>query len=350
MSKIYQKMYLQDKNRSKGVLGGFMDNVILRSCNSVGCLANNPRGNKKDVILRSCNSVGCLADNPHGNRKNVILRGCNSGSQLYSFVSEDLFAPFVIPEDYSRKSQPCKTTKWLRCRVKTPRHDSNRKDAIQRDNSVGCLADNPHDNRKNVILKSCDSVNCLANNPRGNKKDVILRGCNSGSQPYFAKRAGFTLIELLVVVLIIGILSAIAFPHYQLAVLKSRYTQAIVTANSLRRAQDVYYMANGTYATDMRVLDVQLSGCQVSEEGDSCQTEDYICRVYDGSVDAGGQPKGTAYCIFLKNSSLGYSVSPHYSHPICLAAENSKLENQLCINLGGKYFGTNNGYNDYYLK
>ena len=32
MSKIYQKMYLQHKNRSKSVLGGFMHNVIFENC------------------------------------------------------------------------------------------------------------------------------------------------------------------------------------------------------------------------------------------------------------------------------------------------------------------------------
>ena len=34
MSKIYQKMYLENRSRSKGVLGGFIHKVILRSCNS----------------------------------------------------------------------------------------------------------------------------------------------------------------------------------------------------------------------------------------------------------------------------------------------------------------------------
>ena len=34
MRKIYQKMYLENKSRSKGVLGGFIHKVILRSCNS----------------------------------------------------------------------------------------------------------------------------------------------------------------------------------------------------------------------------------------------------------------------------------------------------------------------------
>ena len=34
MRKIYQKMYLKNKNRSESILGGFIDNVILHSCNS----------------------------------------------------------------------------------------------------------------------------------------------------------------------------------------------------------------------------------------------------------------------------------------------------------------------------
>ena len=34
MSKIYQKMYLAKKNRSQGILGGFVHNIILMGCNS----------------------------------------------------------------------------------------------------------------------------------------------------------------------------------------------------------------------------------------------------------------------------------------------------------------------------
>lgn len=74
------------------------------------------------------------------------------------------------------------------------------------------------------------------------------------------KKAGFTLIELLVVVLIIGILAAVAVPQYERAVEKARMVEAIAAVEAIAKANQLYYIANGTYTKDLNDLDVSLEG------------------------------------------------------------------------------------------
>ncbi len=80
-------------------------------------------------------------------------------------------------------------------------------------------------------------------------------------------KRGFTLIELLVVVLIIGILAGVALPQYEKAVEKSRVSEALTMVKSILLAQEAYYLANGTYATDLADLDLSVPGEDTTASG-----------------------------------------------------------------------------------
>ena len=71
-------------------------------------------------------------------------------------------------------------------------------------------------------------------------------------------KLGFTLIELLVVVLIIGILTAIAVPQYQLAVAKSEFSTLKFKTRALAEAVNRYQLATGTLPSEFSELDISL--------------------------------------------------------------------------------------------
>ena len=99
------------------------------------------------------------------------------------------------------------------------------------------------------------------------------------------KNQAFTLIEILVVVLIIGILATIAVPQYRLSVAKSRLVQMELRGNALYKAAKVYELANGTWPTDVSVLDIDITQESVELKANKVMTaSDHIAAHYsDGS-------------------------------------------------------------------
>ena len=73
-------------------------------------------------------------------------------------------------------------------------------------------------------------------------------------------KRGFTLIELLVVVLIIGILSSVALPQYNKAVMKAHFTEAVTNVKSLAMAYHMCNLEGGSNCTEMETLVLSLPG------------------------------------------------------------------------------------------
>ena len=135
---------------------------------------------------------------------------------------------------------------------------------------------------------------------------------------FYNSAKAFTLIELLVVVLIIGILAAVALPQYEKAVEKSRATEALVWSKHLAQAEELYYLANGSYTEDKEALGVKLPNSKFFDYRiDSStyniivtrQTTDYRFRYFMQNTHHSSLPlAGRWLCIAKLDNAKGTAV------------------------------------------
>ncbi len=158
---------------------------------------------------------------------------------------------------------------------------------------------------------------------------------------------GFTLIELLVVVLIIGILSAIALPQYQMAVTKSRVATMLPLMRRWYDAMAMYKIENGYYSEGFsRPGSAELGvswpsdwTCSEGWAGLECWNEQWYCMVNEEML-------GEVYCRmeWLENEPLvqmSQPDDPYYPPGKRFCLDNEKV----CKALGGKEIP---GYSGYY--
>jgi len=84
---------------------------------------------------------------------------------------------------------------------------------------------------------------------------------------------GVTLMELMIVVVIISILTAIAYPNYRQFVARAKRNEAKSCLLQVATLQERFYLQNNSYTTDMTNLGFGAAGNNLTDSGT------YVCNV-----------------------------------------------------------------------
>lgn len=179
-------------------------------------------------------------------------------------------------------------------------------------------------------------------------------------------KRGFTLLELLVVVLIIGVLSAIALPQYQKAVLKARLHVGISLISSLYEAEQSYYLANGEFTDNIDALDIEIPHDDTCERWEEPGAMGYSCGwgqvdiegnfktlyfTYPAQVDGDNEDIKIAYVVYLMDVAFSNVTGGKFKEGTryCFGRQTVKTAQEVCENMGGTFIGESSRWKYYEL-
>ncbi len=163
------------------------------------------------------------------------------------------------------------------------------------------------------------------------------------------KTKAFTLIELLVVVLIIGILTAIAVPQYQVAVEKSRFSTLKEKTRALAQAINMYYLATGQYPTKLSDLDITLNDINTSTLYEASSGQMHIDFNNGDSCSVWAPSQWKMVACYLPDLRMGYYYNPSTQKPErCYAPLTNKAGLQVCAQEATSSVDEYDTYNFYF--
>ncbi len=81
----------------------------------------------------------------------------------------------------------------------------------------------------------------------------------------YRKMRGVTFIEIMIVVVLIGIMTAIAYPNYRQFVARAKRTEARAALLKIATNQERFYLQNNSYTTDMMQLGFPVGAAFISD-------------------------------------------------------------------------------------
>ena len=156
------------------------------------------------------------------------------------------------------------------------------------------------------------------------------------------KSRAFTLIELLVAVLIIGILAAVALPQYRVAVGKAKFMELIAVGDAIRKAEELYYLENGSYTSDPQALALSRS------ETDHISNMTLGASVGSPFITLRLRGLKPYYVIYLEHVSASF----YRNRRECRVdnADLNQTNKQICANLTGSGESTGKDYSCWVFK